>query len=258
MSERILKALMQLFAIIGADEDNENDIKGGEAVIKSMLGKQLSTNLVSQYITHYNDFRTQLFTNKRTGEIRRKRTSVNSVKVLKICSQINQELTHQEKIIVFVKLLEFINSDRGITEQEHEFIVTVADTFNIDKRESDELYKFVIKNQHLDTENLLHIGPKILNGVESKILENAQVEGGIDVLRIESINWYFLKVLKDENLTLNGQHLFPDNIYSLNTGASIRSSKVSPIYYSDVISIYLQDKTETPLSFIADDIVYLR
>jgi len=256
MSERILKALMQLFAIIGADEGNEGGKIGGKAVIESMLGQQLSKNLVNDYVGVYQDFQTQLRTNKKTGEIRRKRTSVNSVKVLRICDAINKELTSQEKVIVMVKLLEFINSNKDITEQENEFVTTVADTFNLDPDESNELYNFVIKDNSLDSENLLYINGHKPFSKSTKYLKNTQIEGGIKVLRIESINWYFLKVNKDENLQMNGIPLKPNNIYSLNNGASIRNSKVNPIYYSDVISLYLQDNTTDRISFIADDITY--
>jgi len=256
MSERILKALMQLFAIIGADEGNEGGKIGGKDVIESMLGQQLSKNLVNDYVGVYQDFQTQLRTNKKTGEIRRKRTSVNSVKVLRICDAINKELTSQEKVIVMVKLLEFINSNKEITEQENEFVTTVADTFNLDPDESKELYNFVIKDNSLDSENLLYINGHKPFSQSTKYLQNKQIQGGIKVLRIESINWYFLKVNTDENLQMNGIPLKPNNIYSLNNGASIRNSKVNPIYYSDVISLYMQDNSTDRISFIADDITY--
>ena len=256
MSERILKALMQLFAIIGADEGNQGEKVGGESVITSMLGQQLSKNLIKDYVGIYKDFQTQLYTNKKTGEIKRKRTSVNSVKVLRICDAINKELTSQEKIIVMVKLLEFINSNKVITEQENEFVTTVADTFNLDPEESNELYNFVINDSKLDSENLLYINGSKPFSKSTKYLQNTQIAGGIKVLRIESINLYFLKVSRDENLQMNGIPLKPNTIYSLNTGASIRNSKVSPIYYSDVISLYLQDKSKDRISFIADDISY--
>ncbi|MEM7162495.1 MAG: ATP-binding cassette domain-containing protein [Bacteroidota bacterium] len=256
MSERILKALMQLFAIIGADEGNPGGKIGGEKVIESMLGQQLSKNLVNDYVGFYKEFQTQLFTNKKTGQVKRKRTSVNSVKVLRICDAINKELTSQEKVIVMVKLLEFINSNKFITEQENEFVTTVADTFNLDPEESSELYNFVINDQQLDSENLLYINGHQPFSKSTKYLKNTDIKSGIKILRIESINWYFLKVNRDENLQMNGISLKPNNIYSLNNGASIRNSKVNPIYYSDVISLYLDDKSKEKISFVAKDISY--
>ena len=256
MSEKILQALMQLFAIVGSDEGNSGEKNKGESVITSMLGQQLGKELVTDYIGIYNDFKTSLFTNKKTGEVRRKKTAVNSVKVLRICDAINKELTAPEKVIVMVKLLEFINSNMEITDQENEFVTTVADTFNLDPDESKELYNFVINDSQLDSENLLYINGMKPFSKNTKYLQNKQIEGGIKVLRIESINWYFLKVNRDEDLSMNGQLLKPNNIYSLNTGSSIRNSKVSPIYYSDVISLYMNSGTTDRLSFVADDITY--
>ena len=48
-----------------------------------------------------------------------KRTSVNSVKVLRICTQINEELTQRQKVIVLIKILEFIFADKEFSEQEN-------------------------------------------------------------------------------------------------------------------------------------------
>jgi hypothetical protein len=42
----------------------------------------------------------------------RKRTSLNSVKVLKICTQVNEELNQRQKFVVLVHLLEFIHCRR--------------------------------------------------------------------------------------------------------------------------------------------------
>ena len=43
--------------------------------------------------------------------VRRKRRSLNSVKVLRICTQINEELEQKQKVIVLVEVLEFIFAD---------------------------------------------------------------------------------------------------------------------------------------------------
>jgi hypothetical protein len=52
----------------------------------------------------------------------RKRTSLNSVKVLKICTQVNEELNQRQKFVVLVHLLEFISANDEVSEQEADFV----------------------------------------------------------------------------------------------------------------------------------------
>jgi len=46
-------------------------------------------------------------------------------------------------VIVLIRLLEFIYSSDEISEQENEFVITVADTFNISNDEFNQLRAFV-------------------------------------------------------------------------------------------------------------------
>jgi hypothetical protein len=50
MSERILKALMQLFAIIAKVDGVTND---GRTIVQTFLKQQLSSDLVDQYLTRF-------------------------------------------------------------------------------------------------------------------------------------------------------------------------------------------------------------
>jgi len=64
---------------------------------------------------------------------------------LKICTEINSELAQPQKLIVLYQLLEFVNSDGGeISEQEMEFINTVAETFNFPGEEYASIKDFVL------------------------------------------------------------------------------------------------------------------
>jgi ABC-type multidrug transport system ATPase subunit/ABC-type multidrug transport system permease subunit len=67
---------------------------------------------------------------------------------------------------------------------------------------------------------------------------------------------YSLKLVGNQELVLNGQAITPDKIYILTPGSSLRSAKVKPIYYSDIISKFLADKSSTTVSFQAVDLEY--
>ena len=67
---------------------------------------------------------------------------MNSVKVLKICTQINTELAQKQKVIVLLRIVEYVNSYEASTEQEDEFITTVAESFNISSQEFNLIKEF--------------------------------------------------------------------------------------------------------------------
>ncbi|MCB0428649.1 MAG: ATP-binding cassette domain-containing protein [Flavobacteriales bacterium] len=259
MSERILKALMQLFAIIanvegGISSDRRN-------VVLLFLKLQLNQEQIDEYLRIFDEFvetHSALFKGKDSTE-KKKRTSLNSVKVLKICTQINEELAQKQKVVVLIRLLEFVNIGDSISDQEMEFVTTVADTFNIDKEEFDRCLHFV---QNKD----VYEGPsgKIL------IVDNKQntphpsikhiysefIEGELRVMFIASVNMYIFRYLGDGELYLNGQVIDPGRIYVLTNGSSIRSSKVNPIYYSDIVSTFLSDARKSKIVFAAEHIEY--
>ena len=146
MSERILKALMQLFSIVSeANEISDNS----RVIVESFLKQQLNQQLVDEYLALYDEY-IAVKTQKSDSEKKRKRTSVNSVKVLLICTQINEELAQKQKIIVLVRLLEFIYVTKTPSEQEMEFVITVSETFNIPKVEFDLCHQFIKNGENAD------------------------------------------------------------------------------------------------------------
>jgi ABC-type multidrug transport system ATPase subunit len=256
MSERILKALMQLFAIIAKVDGVTND---GRTIVQTFLKQQLSSDLVDQYLKLFDEFMEahHQVTKKKDGSA--KRTSLNSVKVLKICTQINSELTQRQKVVVLARLIEFIHSSYEISDQELEFVQTVAETFNIDPEEFKQMMAFVqnAEDNVPDSNQFLIINGKTDHPFEkTRHVYNESVQGQIRVLSIGSVAIYLLQYFGDAELYLNGQIITKDKIYILNPGSSIRSSKVQPIYYSDIISSFLADKTKKRVSFTAQNLEY--
>lgn len=264
MSERILKALMQLFAIIAKGELNEetgevNYDVGGRKIVRQFLRQELNQELIKEYISLFDEFLLshQGKSSKKVGK--RKRTSVNSVKVLRICTQINKELTQRQKIIVLIRILEFIYANEAVTEQELEFATTVAETFNIPKEEFDDCLAFVNADETavIDKEVCLVInGSKETNLKHSKHIYADTIVGFLRVIRVLSVNTYFVRYYGNHGLYLNGQIITQDRVQVLTQGSSLRSSRVQPIYYSDIIGKFLSDKSSKKISFKAKNIQY--
>jgi ABC-type multidrug transport system ATPase subunit len=257
MSEQILKALMELFAIITRPENNESTGVDRRPVVESFLRRQLNEDLLENYIKIYDFFfeKHQSLIN-RSGK---KRIGPDSVKLLRICDEINHELTQQQKFIVLIHLFEFVNSDNlEISDQEYEFIQIVADTFNIYRKEHDDIRDYTVSTlENLpNLERILVIDGEPERSEYSKHLFTQHLKGQLRILNISSANMYFLRYLGNHELYLNGQLLQPDKVYVFNTGSSIRNHTIKPIYYSDVVSLFQTASTESKIEFEAKDISF--
>jgi ABC-type multidrug transport system ATPase subunit/uncharacterized tellurite resistance protein B-like protein len=256
MSEKILKALMQLFAIIAQPSSNAESRR---SIVAYFLSRQLNQSTVELYLQifdhHYNDHQQKLQEKSK----RKKRFSSSSVRVLKICTQINKELTQKQKYVVLVQLLEFVKSGGDISEQEMAFIETVADTFHIIDEDFVHIRDFVLSNKEKPPQNkrtllISQEAPQQSNTF--RYFEARSLRGDLWVIEIPSANMYFMRYLGTSELYLNGQLLEQDKAYVLNNGASIRNPRMSPIYYGDIVSRFNIDRIKSRIEFSAEEISY--
>ena len=256
MSERILKALMQLFAIIAGPQSNNRSRRN---IVESFLNQQLNGDLVDEYLTVFDGFYA-LYQKKQSREGKKqKNISLSSVKVLKICTQINEELDLRQKVVVLIRLLEFIKSDVEIQEQELEFVLTVADIFHYSKENFEILKNFVLSsfdNMPLSAYMLLIDGNKTTDKPQVKHLTQDSFEDKIWVMYFYPADMYLARGFGEHELYLNGQLVINDRVYVLTQGSALRDAKMKPIYFSDIISAFHVNETEEHIQFIADNVEY--
>jgi len=257
MSERILRALMQLFAII-AKVDEVSDAtqeaiesSNGRRIIEAFLRSELNNELITKYIQLFDEYLLVHHTGSAKKDGQRKRTSVNSVKVLRICSQINEELTQRQKMIVLLRIFEFIHANDQVHEQEQEFVHTVAESFNISEKEYEQLKKFIEKPVEtlIDEDHFLYVAGKEIHLENAPFIKLDALEGIVRVVRMDSVNIVFFRYFGTDELNLNGQTVSNDRHHILNQGSAIRTAKSAPIYYSDVISRFLRDRGTEKILF---------
>lgn len=261
MSESILKALMQLFAIIAHPESDEAEGESDRrSVVENFLKNQLNQELVREYLKVF-DYYYNLHQEKQSEKSKtKKRTSSSSVRVLKICAQINEELTQQQKVVVLFRMLEFVKTSEGdVTEQEMAFISTVAETFHVPEQEFLLICDYVLSlfDKIPISDSILIINSEKeyhVKGVRHIFSESFQ--GELKIINIESANIQFLRYFGDHELYLNGHLLQKDKIYVLNTGSSIRNSKIKPIYYSNIVGRFAIDKIKEKILFEVKDVVF--
>lgn len=255
MSDKILRALMQLFAIVG----KENAGRYGNEAVRFFLRQQLNKELVEKYLSIFEDF-LKLQDDSAEGEKKRKRTAVSSVKVILICEQINEELTQKQKTVVLIRLLEFLHTDQVLSEQENEFVVTVASSLNLPEEEYMDCIAFVGDESGSpvrDTiEHMVIDGNPTLPLSKTKHIYAEGLTGEIRILRMKTAGLYLAKYTGNSEIFLNGQAILNEKTYLIIQGSSIRNQKIQPVYYSDIIGRYLSDTINTPISFLANNLEY--
>lgn len=260
MSEQILRALMQLFAIIARPQSNRHDRR---IVVENFLRRQLNSELVSEYLELFDNYYA-LNQNKSLENLKyNKRTSSSSVKILVICTEINEELTQKQKIILLFQLLEFIKADSPsldeITLQELQFVSTVSDTFNILQKEYEQLKNFVLNSFEIypDCEQVTIIENKRNSSTSlEKHVFHEGLEGQLRVLHIFSANIYLVRYIGQSEIYLNGQLIHQDRIYVLNTGSSLRNTQIKPLYYSDIVGFFHEGIHNSKIIFDVKDIEF--
>jgi ABC-type multidrug transport system ATPase subunit len=264
MSERILRALMQLFAIIAkvdevTDPTSEAiESSNGRRIVEAFLRTELNDELLQKYIQLFDEFLLVHHSGSSKKDGQRKRTSVNSVKVLRICAQINEELTQRQKMIVLLRIFDFIHANDQVHEQEQEFVHTVSESFNIADFEYQQLKSFVEAKSEtvLDDEHFMYITEKPIELSHAKLIKLDGLEGSISVIRVESVNILFFKYFGHDELILNGQIVSNERRHILNQGSALRTNKSAPIYYSDVISRFLNDANQEKITFKVDHLQF--
>ncbi len=254
MSKRILRALMQLFALITIPSSEKRERK---TVVESLLKEQLNKELVSEYMKIYEKLVTR-YDQKRNTSNPKKLLAASSVKVLTICSLLNEELIQQQKIIVLIKLLEYIRIDTIITEQTYEFIKTVAESFKIPNEEFKAIKNFIFddKTSFSNPERILAINSRKKDPERINHLYAKGLQGEIYVLYIKLHNLLVFYFEGEKEVYLNQQLLNPHRIYALSIGSALRTPKIKSIYYNDIISTFNYDKLKTKIIFEADKLFY--
>ena len=258
MSEKILKALMQLFAIIARPNSSRDDRK---VVVESFLKRQLNNELIREYLKVFDEYYTTYQEKQKEGSQKQVRLiSASSVRVLKICTAINEELAQPQKIIVLIQLLEFVKSDSvEITEQEMSFLSTVAETFNVPEHEYKHLRDFVLFSfkEVPSSEDILIIDCKQdTKFPNAKHISVPSLQGQFRVLFVPGTKMYFVRYFGGSEMYLNGQLMQEDKVYVFTNGSSIRNQQIKPIYYSDVVGRFQIDKLKEKIVFEVRDIEY--
>lgn len=276
MSESILNALMHLFAVI-ATISRDSISFSGRKIVQAYLLQHLKDKTAQEYLTlfdNYLDFylRDHQF---QLSERLPESSLQESEQLKKICIQIRKELHRNERIIVLLRLIEFVYEDKLISEREREFIILVAHTFNISESELRNTLLFVTgaREEEYDQDLVLFIEDRVTSSIEelegdwvdrnrpseqvrTNRMQRPGLRGVIIILHFNSINIFVFKYIGDQKMLLEGQEVVPERFYILESGCIIRSDHFDSLYYSEIASRFRQSDKDIKILLNAENIEF--
>ncbi len=259
MSEQLLKAIIQLFAIVA----KEGSVTYNERqTIKEFLERQLNRSGVARFMELFD----QLVLEKESQRIQIENTDDETVdfvedwsKIIQITKQLNKETTEQQKVVLVLKMVELITADKIISERESNLLYYISKALKLKKKIVKSITDFVdfATNSPVISPDLLSIDDGSLelpSDLERMIATG--LPGQLVVLRVPSIESYFIKYLGKSTVYLNGVPLKNNKGVVFSTGSTIRAYRTEPIYYSDVLGKFLIDKEQQKIVFKAENVFY--
>ena len=260
MYEGIIETLIKLFAMITDFRDKQSN--ESTALVESYLKENLNREMADKYMALYNEFVNYYHVERReilyrdSGQGKR---FINKEYLYKICTSIVDHFDLNLRFMIVSQLLNFINKAEGLNIDDLKMVNVVAHGLKIDTREYDNLYRFFLFSiDKVKDKSCLFV----VNGnpeyhdkeINHLYRENQQVE--IELIRIHSTNTLFFKYWGPRNLYLNGHRLDQHRLYVFPQGGILKTSRIIPIYYSSIMSRFIQEKGKPRIVFNAEDIEY--
>ncbi len=257
MSEELLKAILQLFAIVA--REHITDVERNN--IKDFLSLHLNREATNYYLKLFDEFSQSHEIDKRQELINLDADTQQFVddwaKIMKIVKQVNQALTMQQKIVLIVKIIELVFADDEISERQGNLIFYIGQALKLEKADVHTLQNFVTGYDidELASRNVLVIDEGSGEYAGPRLIEK-DLTGLIAILHLPDSDLYLIKYLGITTLYLNSILLKSRKIDVFPTGSTIRGDKVGPIYYSDIVGKFLTDQNQSKITFSADHIFY--
>lgn len=258
MSEELLKAIIQLFAIVAKERVTEDE----RANIKEFLSVHLNQEAIGFYLNLFDNYCSENEIEQKEG-LNLDDDTLEFVgdwgKIMAISKQVNKALTMQQKIVLVIKIIELVYADNEISERQGNLIFYIGEALKISRRDMVSLRRFVTGQ---DLEELASMDVLIIDEGSGEYefdgprLVAKNLTGLIAILRLSNVETYFIKYLGISVLTLNGIPLKSRKIDIFPTGSTIRGNKINTIYYSDVVSEFLQGQVESRITFTGEHLFY--
>jgi ABC-type multidrug transport system ATPase subunit len=268
MRESVLHALIHIFAIIST-VNPAGVTSRGKKILRSYLRRYLNHELEQEYFKLYENnlhFYERELRAVEEGELSDE-DSLITFQITNICRQIKKGLFIDERMIVFLQLLEFVFEDGSISEQESSIVEIVARTFNISGKERKNAMAFMLGMRYdLITpdcllaiegeENIGDASSKFANYHEWHHMVAKGLRGTIYVLYTPSTGHLIFEYQGKTSLHFKGRSVVPMRPFLLEPGVNIRGQGMAPLYYTTIFRKFISPGFTEEIVFEGQNIEY--
>lgn len=254
MSDKVLEALVQLFAVV-ASVRGVKDMSERRMVVYNFLLSQLNSEIANKYIGKFDDY---YRTNVRLGlrsENQYKTISRVSSKVMRITFEMNKELSLYQKYIVIVQLYEYLNTGQISYVEQGLINDIVADKFNIEDDKFEVVRDFILNTNAVSQRIIFSGEDNCEEIIEPKHVYWEDLDGEIAFVYLRDINVFLFKYTGSQTIEINGLRAEAGRTHIMSAGSSIRNGVSSPIFYYDIMR-HVVASDAVPISIEARNVVY--
>jgi ABC-type multidrug transport system ATPase subunit len=268
MRESVLLALIHIFAIVSTI--NPAGISSrGKKILRSYLRRYLNRELEEEYYALFEnnlEFYSSELKSVDQSDLSDE-DSLISFQITNICRQIKKGLFLEERMIVFLQLIEFAFEDGMISEQEKTIIDLVARTFNVSRKEYENATSFMIGRSYdevspdciliIEDENSKYSGENLYKNYDKwRHLKIKGFKGHLVVLHIESTGTLLFTYDGPLILYFKGRDIIACRPYILEQGVNIKGQGIDPIYYSKIFKKFVSRKFPEKIVFEGHDLAF--
>ncbi len=269
MRESVLLALIHIFAIVSTI--NPSGISSrGKKILRSYLRRYLNRELEEEYYSLFEN-NLEFYSNELKSVDRAELSdedSLISFQITNICRQIKKGLFLEERMIVFLQLIEFAFEDGMISEQEKTIINIVSRTFNISKKEYDNATAFMIGRSYdnvspdciliIESDDPKFYGDDIYKNYDQwRHIRIKGFKGHLVVMHIESTGTILFTYDGPQVLYFKGRDIIACRPYILDRGVNIKGQGIDPIYYSKIYKKFVSRKFPEKIVFEGHDVEFM-
>lgn len=255
MSERILDALVHLFAVIASVRSTES-LRERREVVYDFLMHQLNKDLANRYIKLFDDYYRQSIEQGRRSNNQYKVISRVTSKVTRIAIELNRELSPYQKYIVLVELYEYLNTgelsyiEQGLAND------AVADKFNINKDELSLIQSFIFETMSVTEKVVLSGDENCIEIMEPKHVYWEDLVGELHFIYIPSISIFLFKYFGDSEIEMNGSLISEGKTYMMRAGTSLKNNVSAPIFFYDIMQHVVSQSLQEQITLECRNVVY--
>jgi ABC-type multidrug transport system ATPase subunit len=269
MRESVLLALIHIFAIVST-VNPVGITSRGKKILRSYLRRYLNRELEEEYYALFEN-NLEFYSNELKSVNKAELAdddSLISFQITNICRQIKKGLFLEERMIVFLQLIEFAFEDGLISDQEKTIIDIVARTFNITKKEYDNASAFMIGRSFdevspdclliIESDNTELSGASVFKNYDQwRHIRIKGFKGYLVILHIETTGTLLLTYDGPLALNFKGRDIIACRPYLLERGVNIKGPGIEPLYYSKIYKKFVSRRFREKIVFEGHNIEYL-